>query len=293
MTPGRWTPGAGDQPGLAIATVIGGVCLLTLGDGIAKSVTREIDPFSYILIRSVFAFLPVIVALQVSRTWRGLKTRRPWGQAARGVAMALAYTFYLRAIQELPLADAAAVTFSSPFLVVILAAVFLKERVSFVRWLAIAVGFLGALIIVQPGSDAFRPAALWGVAAAASVAVTVLLARRLGSTEPAPVTAFYTTVAFVFAGLVPVAVLPGTWQMADGENLILIALAGLVAGAAHFLIIFAYRKGEASLVVPFEYSSLLVAIALGYLAFGDVPTLMVTAGMGLIVLAGLILARHR
>ena len=120
----------------------------------------------------------------------------------------------------------------------------------------------------------------------------MLLARRLGSTEPAPVTAFYTTVAFLLAGLVPVAAVPGTWQPAGGSHLALIALAGLIAGSAHFLIIFAYRKGEASLVVPFEYSSLLVAVVLGYLVFGDVPTVMAAAGMVLIAFAGILLARR-
>ena len=281
-----------DQPGLAIASVIAGVCLLTVCDVFAKTVTQDIDPFSFILLRSCIAFLPVFVALSVSRTWRYLRTRHPWGQACRGMAMALAYTFFLRAIMELPIADATAVTYSSPFIVAILSRVFLGERVSLIRWAAIAVGFAGALVIVQPGSDAFRPAALWGIGAAISVGVTVLLARRLGATEPAPVTAFYTTVAFALTGLVPVLVVPGTWQMAGGINFLFIVLAGLLAGSAHFLIIFAYRKGEASFVVPFEYSSLLVAVALGYLVFGDVPTVMVAIGMMLIALAGIILARR-
>lgn len=90
----------------------------------------------------------------------------------------------------------------------------------------------------------------------------------------------------------PVLAVPGTWQMAEGINLWLIVVAGLLAGSAHFLIIFAYRKGEASFVVPFEYSSLLVAVALGYLVFGDVPTVMVAIGMMLIAVAGIILARR-
>ncbi len=281
-----------DQPGLAIASVTAGVCLLTVCDVLAKTVTQHVDPFSFILLRSCVAFLPVFIALSVSRTWRHLKTRRPWGQACRGMAMALAYTFFLRAIIELPIADAAAVTYSAPFIVAILSRIFLGERVSLVRWAAICVGFAGALIIVQPGGDAFRPAVLWGMGAAISVAITVLLARRLGATEPAPVTAFYTTVAFVLTGLVPVLIVPGTWQMAGGFNLWLITLAGLLAGSAHFLIIFAYRKGEASFVVPFEYSSLLVAVVLGYLVFGDVPTVMVAMGMSLIAAAGIILARR-
>ena len=281
-----------DQPGLAIASVIAGMCLLTVCDVFAKTVTQHIDPFSFILLRSCVAFLPVLVALTISRTWRFLKTRRPWGQACRGLAMAMAYTFYLRAILELPIADATAITMSSPFIVATLSGVFLGERVPLVRWVAVVVGFAGAIVIIQPGSDAFRPAALWGVGAAFSVAVTALLARRLGSTEPAPVTAFYTTVAFALTGLVPVLLFPGTWQMAEGTHLWLIVLAGLLAGSAHFLIILAYRKGEASFVAPFEYSSIVVAVILGYLVFGDVPTVMVATGMMLIALAGIILARR-
>ena len=281
-----------DQPGLAIASVIAGTCLLTVCDVLAKTVTQDIDPFSFILLRSCVAFLPVFVALSVSRTWRYLKTRRPWGQACRGMAMAMAYTFYLRAILELPIADATAVTMSAPFIVASLSGIFLGERVTLIRWAAISLGFAGALVIVQPGSDAFRPAALWGIGAAISVAVTALLARRLGMTEPASVTAFYTTIAFALAGLVPILIVPGTWQMAEGINLWFIVLAGLLAGSAHFLIILAYRKGEASFVVPFEYSSLVVAVVLGYLVFGDIPTVMVATGMMLIALAGIILARR-
>ena len=281
-----------DRPRLAIAAVTAGVCLLTVCDVLAKTVTQHVDPFSFILLRSGVAFLPVFMALSISRTWRHLKTRRPWGQAFRGMAMALAYTFFLRAIIELPIADAAAVTYSAPFIVAICSRIFLRERVSPVRWSAISVGFAGALIIVQPGSDAFRPAVLWAIGAAISVAVTVLLARRLGSTEPAPVTAFYTTLAFVLTGLVPILVVPGTWQMASGINLWLIVLAGLLAGSAHFLIILAYRRGEASFVVPFEYSSLLAAVVLGYLFFGDVPTVVVAIGMSLIAAAGIILVRR-
>ncbi len=281
-----------DQPGLAIASVIAGMCLLTVCDVLAKTVTQDIDPFSFILLRSCVAFLPVFVALSVSRTWRYLKTRRPWGQACRGMAMAMAYTFYLRAILELPIADATAVTMSAPFIVASLSGIFLGERVTLIRWAAISLGFAGALVIVQPGSDAFRPAALWGIGAAISVAVTALLARRLGMTEPASVTAFYTTIAFALAGLVPILIVPGTWQMAEGINLWFIVLAGLLAGSAHFLIILAYRKGEASFVVPFEYSSLVVAVVLGYLVFGDIPTVMVATGMTLIALAGIILARR-
>ena len=107
-------------------------------------------------------------------------------------------------------------------------------------------------------------------------------------------TAFYTTVAFLAAG--PRSGRGRSRPLGAGDTGAswgLIAAAGLIAGTAHFLIVFAYRKGAASLVAPFEYSSLIVALALGFLVFGDIPTLAAAAGMGLLVLAGVLLVRQR
>ena len=269
-----------------------GVGLLTSGDVIAKQVTDHLTPFAYICLRSMFAFLPVMVALTVARCWGRLATRHPWGQAARGLSMAIAYNCYLQALQSMPIADVTALFFIAPFLVAPLSRFVLGEHVPLVRWIAVAIAFAGVLVIVQPGTDAFRPQGLWCVAGALSAAVTALLARRLGSTEPAAVTAFYTTLAFLLAGALPVALLPDHVLDPTGLELLLTCLAGLIAGTAHFFIILAYRRGEASLVAPFEYSALIVAIVFGYVFFGDVPTLAVWAGMALIVVAGIMLARR-
>ncbi|MBT5435757.1 MAG: DMT family transporter [Alphaproteobacteria bacterium] len=281
-----------DHPSLAIGVIMAGVGLLTMGDVIAKSLTEHLTPFHYVLLRSIFAFIPVMIALQISRTWRQLRTKRPLGQAARGLCMATAYSCYLQALQELPIADATAIIFSSPFIVAALSRWVLGERVPAIRWVAISLGFLGALVIVQPGTEAFRPAALWGLAGAVAAAATGLLARRLGSTEPASVTAFYTTVAFLLTGLFPVTLIPGHWVAVTGMEVFLIAIAGLIAGTAHFLIILAYRKGEASLVAPFEYVSLFIAIAMGYVFFDDIPTPAVWVGIGLVAIAGVLLSRR-
>ncbi len=283
---------AADRPGIAIGCVILGIGLLTCGDVIAKQVTDHLTPFAYICLRSLFAFIPVIAALTVARCWGRLRTRHPWGQAARGLSMAIAYNCYLQALQTMPIADVTALFFIAPFLVAPLSRFVLGEHVPLIRWIAVAIAFAGVLVIVQPGTDAFRPEGLWCVAGALAAAVTALLARRLGSTEPAAVTAFYTTCAFLLAGAIPVALLSGHALEPTGLELGLTALAGLIAGTAHFFIILAYRRGEASLVAPFEYSALIVAITLGYIFFGDVPTPPVWAGMALIVVAGIMLARR-
>lgn len=280
-----------DQNGAAILTVAAGVSLLTCGDVIAKHVTEHLTPFEHVFVRSMFAFIPTLIVLHVTKNWRRLATQRPWGQAARGLSMATAYNCYLQALQELPIADATALVFASPFVVAALSRIVLGERVPLERWIAIAIGFAGVVVIVQPGTDAFRPAGLWGLAGALASAATALLARRLGATEPAAVTSFYTTIAFLLTGAIPVAFVPGTWTAPSGLEVVLMGIAGLIAGTAHFLIILAYRKGQASLVSPFEYSSLVVAIALGYVFFGDVPTTAVWIGIGLITIAGVLLAR--
>jgi drug/metabolite transporter (DMT)-like permease len=281
-----------DNPGAAIGCIILGIGLLTCGDVIAKLVTDHLTPFAYICLRSLFAFIPVVLALTLSRCWSRLRTSHPWGQAARGLSMAVAYNCYLQALQTMPIADVTALFFIAPFLVAPLSRFVLGEHVPLSRWIAVAIAFAGVLVIVQPGTDAFRPEGLWCVAGALAAAVTALLARRLGGTEPAAVTSFYTTIAFLLTGAIPVALLPGHVLDPTGWELLLAAAAGLLAGTAHFLIVLAYRRGEASLVAPFEYSALIVAIVLGYLFFGDVPTPPVWAGMALIVAAGILLARR-
>ncbi len=281
-----------DQPGLAIASVAAGVCLLTVTDVIAKTLTTEMSPFYFVFLRSFFAFIPVLVVIHYTRTWTRLRTRRPVEQMARGLAMAVAYTLYLQALRDLPLADATAIVFSAPVLVALLSRAFLGETVPLIRWVAILIGFAGAVVIIQPGSESFRPAGLWALGAAIAVAISALLARRLGTTEPSSVTSFYTTIAFLFMGLVPVVMIPELIVPLDAPRIALIGLAGLIAGTAHFLVIYGYRRGEASLVAPFEYSSLLFAIAFGYVFFGDFPTTLVVVGIGLVALAGILLARR-
>ena len=150
--------GSRDNPRVAVTAIVVGIGMLTAGDAIAKLVTESLTPFHYVLVRSLFAFIPVLIALQVSGTWRRLRTRRPWGQAGRGLAMALAYILYLQALQELPIADAVAIVFCAPFLVAVMARLLLGEEVPLVRWAAIGIGFVGTIVIVQPGTDAFRPA---------------------------------------------------------------------------------------------------------------------------------------
>ena len=282
----------GDRPVVAVGSVMAGVAMLTLGDLIAKDLLRIYSPFELILVRGPFAFIPLLIAIHVTKNWPRLLTRRPVGQLTRGLAMATAYCCYLFSLRSLPIADATALMFAAPFMVAGLSRFVLNERVPWPRWAAIAVGFAGVLVIVQPGGAGFRPEGLWALGGAFALALAALLARTLGATEPAPVTTFYTVLMMLALGAAPILADDGLWIAPEGRHVVLMAVAGLIAGAAHFLIAHAYRRGEASLVAPFEYVALPTAALLGYLAFGDVPGREVWAGMALIACAGYLLTRR-
>lgn len=282
----------GDRPAVAIGSVMAGVVMLTSGDLIAKDLLRIYSPFELMLARGPFAFVPLLIALHLTGTWSRLPTRRPVAQAGRGLAMATAYCCYLMALRTLPMADATALMFAAPFMVAGLSRLVLGERVSPARWAAIAVGFAGVLVVAQPGGAGFRAEGLWALGGAGALALAALLARRLGATEPATVTTFYTTLAMTALGAAPLLLGGGPWVAPEGGHVAAIAAAGLIAGSAHFLIAYAYRRGEASLVAPFEYVALPAAALLGYLAFGDVPGREVWIGMATIACAGCLLARR-
>lgn len=287
--PGR----RGDRPLAAIGAVTAGILMLAAGDVITKDLLALYSPFELILLRSPFALLPPIVALHVTGGWRRLATRRPLAQLGRGLAMAGAYALYLMSLRSMPMADATALMFSAPFVTAGLSRLVLGEAVPLHRWFAIALGFAGAMAIVQPGGESFRPEGLWALAGAVSLAVAALLARSLGETEPAPVTAFYTSLAMLVLGAVLLAGDPGQWLAPSPSHLAFMALVGLVAGTAHFLIVYGYGRGEVSLVAPFEYVALPAAALLGFAVFGDVPQASVWAGMAVIACAGYLLTRRR
>lgn len=283
----------GDRPLAAIGAVTAGILMLAIGDVVTKDLLALYSPLELILLRSPFVLIPPAIALCIAGSWHRLATRRPAAQLGRGAAMAGAYGLYLMSLRSMPMADATALMFSAPFVTAGLSRLVLGEAVPWHRWVAIALGFAGAMAIVQPGGESFRPEGLWALAGAVSLAVAALLARSLGETEPAPVTAFYTALAMLVLGAAGLVIDPGQWLAPAPRHLALMALVGLVAGTAHFLIVYGYGKGEVSLVAPFEYVALPAAALLGFVAFGDVPSVSVWVGMAVIACAGYLLTRRR
>jgi drug/metabolite transporter (DMT)-like permease len=218
-----------------------------------------------------------------------------------------AYTAYYMAFPALPLADAVALYFTVPLLVTALAGPLLGERTGPGVWAAVLLGFVGVMVMLQPGSGLFEPAALLSLLAAALYGVAMLMARKFGSSLSASVMAFYQNAIFLFGSALLALVLHwGDWVQAAHPSLsflvrpwvlpsiidaLLIAACGVVAAAGMMLLTSAYRVARASTVTPFEYTGILWAPLWGFLYFSEVPRVTTMAGALVIVLAGLLALR--
>ena len=274
-------------PLLGIVCIAAAVFLLSASDAIIKALREELPTLEIIAIRSVFGLVPVLIILQVQHAWSSLKTRRPVAQIVRGVLIVISYALFLEALAVMPLATAVALTFSAPIFVAALSPLVLKEQVSIKRWIGVFIGFVGVLVIMQPGPDTFRPDALFPLGAALAYASASLLARRLGATDPPAATAFFTGVMFFFGSAPFVAAVPSAWITPTTDHLLLLALCGFVAGTAHFLIIAAYRHAQASMVAPFEYTALVWAALFGLVFYDELPDFVTFCGIALIIAGGL------
>jgi drug/metabolite transporter (DMT)-like permease len=217
--------------------------------------------------------------------WR---TRRPVLQLVRSSALLTATICFFGGLRYLPLAEASAITFLAPILVVVLSGPLLDERPNRARWIASIVGFAGILILARPGSAIFHPAALLLVLAALCNALYFVTTRKLAG-EPAYTTLFYSALV----GTVGLSLaLP--WQLEASAPPLshgaLFLLLGLFAGIGHWFVISAYLLAPASMLTPFTYLQMIWATLYGFALFGQLPDHASAAGMTVIVASGLWLA---
>ena len=284
-----------------------GVFVFSLQDAVIKQVSGSYPLTQVLSIRSLVS-VPILLALvQFEVGWRALQSADFWLLVARASLMFVAYMAYYMAFPALPLADAVALYFTVPLFVTALAGPLLGERASWQVWVAVGVGFLGVLVMLQPGSGLFEPAALLSLVSAAMYGCSMLMARRLGVAQSASVMAFYQNGVFLFGALGVALVFLGLgitraehpslsflvrpWILPTVGDFLLIASCGVVAAAGTMLLTSAYRVARAGVVTPFEYSGVLWAPLWGFLFFSEVPRMTTVAGAALIVGAGLVALR--
>ncbi len=278
----------------AIVAKLISLVLFVIMSAMVRYVSETVPLGQVVFFRSACAVLPVVVIY----AWRreltaAVVTRRPLGHLGRGLISVCGMFLNFAALSRLPLVDATAISFAAPLITVAFAALFLGERVRIYRWSAVAVGFVGVIVMLWPYLD-FRQFGAPGAAAASATigaacallgaitnAGSVVQTRRLTETETTSSIVFYFSLSCAVAGL---ATLPFGWVMPTLPVLAALVSIGIIGGLAHIILTSSYRYAPASLVAPLDYSSMIWAFLLGYAMFGEVPTVYIFVG-GLIVTA--------
>jgi drug/metabolite transporter (DMT)-like permease len=246
--------------------------------------------------RSAFAIVPVMAIY----AWRGelaavVRTERPLGQAGRGVLSIVGMFCNFASVARLPLVESNAISFTSPLFSVAFAALILKERVRIYRWSAVVIGFLGVLVVLSPhlsgdeltiamASATSLAGVVYGLAGSLTNAGTVIQTRRLAQSESTSSIVFYFSLSCALAGLVT---WPFGWVHPRGVEFAALAGVGLLGGTGHIFLTESYRHATASMVAPFDYTSMIWALVLGYAMFGETPTLTIVLGSAIIAASGL------
>ncbi len=277
------------ETGMALMAV---AMLLVPGlDAIAKTLTATLAPAQIAWGRFLFQTLAILPVLWFSG--RAIRTSRPLLHGARGLLLAGALLLIIWAFQYLPLANAIAIFFVEPLILTLLSAAFLGERIGPRRLAAVAVGLIGALIVIRPNWAVFGWAAVLPLGAAVCFAGYLALTRHSGDSEHplamqlwagAAATLGLTVVIGLGNGtgigpLDPVLPEPGEWALLVGL--------GAFSATTHVMLAFAFRFAEAGILAPFQYLEIISATLLGLLFFGDFPDAMTWMGTALIVAAGL------
>jgi drug/metabolite transporter (DMT)-like permease len=263
-----------------------GASCIAIVDGIAKYLAPSINGVQVVW-GYVGASLIFLLAVNLARGESLLslaRSRRPWLQVARGASLVCSLSALFVSLRYLPLAVATTVSFTAPLIIVALSGPILGERVGAARWMAVAVGMLGALLVVRPGSDVFAWASLLTLLGAFFFALFNIATRMLGGIDRPLTTVLYTFV--VSTTLVSLA-MPVVWVTPTAPQWLLFAVSGLLGFVAHFSMARSLTLADASAVAPLHYVRLLWAIAIGVVVFGELPDAWTLAGGALIVASGI------
>ncbi|MEP9388807.1 DMT family transporter [Mesorhizobium sp. KR9-304] len=282
------------NPLVGIGLKVGSVAIFVAMASFIKA-SGQLPAGQIVFFRSFFAILPVVLYLAYRGELRAaVYTTRPLAHVLRGVVGVSSMGLGFFALTRLPLPEAVTINYAQPLLVVVFSAVFLGEAIRAYRWSAVAVGLVGVLIVSWPklslfgDASAIDPDELVGVVAAfvaaALSAIVMLQIRSLVRTEKSAVIVIWFSLTASAVGLLSI---PFGWGQISAWQATFLISAGFCGGVAQILMTEAYRHAEPSTVAPFEYISIILAIIVGYLAFGDKPTIHIIAGGAIVIGAGI------
>jgi drug/metabolite transporter (DMT)-like permease len=282
------------QPLLGISLKIASALAFTLMSAGVKLVSERYPIGEVVFFRSAFAIVPLLAWL----SWRGdlinaVRTDDLKGHLLRGIISTSGMFAGFIALSYLPLSDAVAIGYASPLITVVLAALLLKETVRAYRWSAVVIGFVGVIIMLLPHLNGSVMAqslaggagvgALFALFAACCSAGATIQIRRLMARERTGAIVFYFSLLTTFMGLMTVVL---GWRMPNLADAALLVVIGILGGIGQILLTLSYRHADTSLIAPFEYTTMLWAVLIGWFAFSQLPQRTVVAGGAIVAAAG-------
>ena len=274
----------GRQTLAGIGSMILAVGLFAVMDAIVKWLSDTFPLIELIFFRSTFALVPLAVMMARSGSLRLLRVTRPGLHKLRSSVGLVSMYLYFLAYKLLPLANAFALGFAAPLFMTALSVPLLREKVGPRRWLAVAAGFSGVLVMLRPGGELFQLAALVPLAGAFTYALAMVIIRNLSRHDGTIPIVFYFT---MFSLLVSAGSLPWLWVMPQGTQWAWLAVMGLLGGTAQIFMTRAFVMAPIAAVAPFEYTGMLWGVALGWAIWGTLPDTWTWAGSFLLIGSGL------
>ncbi len=280
----RTAPARADRPFRGIALILASTVFLGASDVTAKYLSATLPSIEIAWIRFLVFALIMSPAMVPGSPLYALRSQRPGLQAMRGVALLGSSLFFISGLRFLPIAEASATGFVAPLFVTALSIVFLGETVGVRRWLATAVGLIGVLIILRPGTGAFHPAAFFPIVSALAWACTLIMTRMMSGRDHAITTMTYSSIVGV---CILSALVRFVWVAPSWHDILFGIFIGLASTAGQWIVVLAFRYADASVLAPFSYTQLLWVSILGFVIFGEMPDIWTVTGAVFIVGSGL------
>lgn len=273
------------RPLVGIFLMLGAMALLPVIDVIAKMLGQAGMPILQVVWArlALGAVMTLPLALRIAGP-AGLWPARPVYHGLRAVLLSGATFCFFMSLKYLPMADALAIFFVQPLVVTVLSALILRERVGPRRWAAVAVGFVGTLIIIRPGVVEVNPGSLLALGAGTLLACYFVMTRSIAGQSHALVTTFQTS---LMGGLMLSLMVPFVWQAPDLLQWGQLALLAAIATYGHLMIVRAYDHAEASLLAPLAYFEMVTSTVMGLIFFGDFPDGWTLAGVAVLIACAL------
>ena len=264
------------------------ICAFSLMDVIVKwSVDYPIG--QVLFFRGFFGIIFYFFIIPRERLHNFYKTERPGLHSLRCISGLIALVAIFIALRKLPLATVVSISFAAPIFTTIFSIFLLNEKVGIFRWLAVIIGFLGILIITEPGISQLNIYYIFPIIFCLGLSYVAITIRQLSTTEPVWLISFYFSLSITLLSFLT---LPQGWVMPSLNHLILLSLVGIFGGVANLWLSQSYKYSEVSLVTPLKYLALVFAIIFGYFIWGEVPTIKTLLGSFLVIISTLIIFRR-